>query len=74
MEKKFIDKQNFIEYYINRFFLLLVKSPKLKNTSIVDVLNRSMSQAKMVTKATCPVCKTQVTEKFLNIPLDKCLR
>ena len=56
------------------FIQELAKSPKLKNTSIVDVLNRSMSQAKMVTKATCPVCKTQVTEKFLNIHLDKCLR
>ena len=56
------------------FIQELAKSPKLKNTSIVDVLNRSMGQAKMVTKATCPVCKTQVTEKFLNIHLDKCLR
>ena len=50
------------------------KSPKMKNGSIVDVLNRSSSQAKMVAKATCPVCNAQVTEKFLNIHLDKCLR
>ena len=52
----------------------LAKSPKMKNGSIVDVLNRSSSQAKMVAKATCPVCNAQVTEKFLNIHLDKCLR
>ena len=52
----------------------LAKSPKMKNTSIVDVLNRSLSQAKVVAKATCPVCNVQVPEKFLNIHLDKCLR
>ena len=56
------------------FIQELAKSPKLKNGSIVDVLNRSSSQAKMVAKATCPVCNAQVTEKFLNIHLDKCLR
>ena len=51
-----------------------LKSPKLKNGNIVDVLNRSSSQAKMVAKATCPVCNAEVKEKFLNIHLDKCLR
>jgi len=53
---------------------LVKKSPKMRNGSIVDVLNRSMSQAKTVVKATCPVCNLQVSEKFLNIHLDKCLR
>ena len=53
---------------------LVKKSPKMRNGSIVDVLNRSMSQAKTVAKATCPVCNLQVSEKFLNIHLDKCLR
>merc|ERR1719494_809593 len=50
------------------------KSPKMRNGSIVDVLNRSMSQAKTVVKATCPVCNLLVSEKFLNSHLDKCLR
>ena len=53
---------------------LVKKSPKMRNGSIVDVLNRSMSQAKTVVKTTCPVCNLQVSEKFLNIHLDKCLR
>ena len=53
---------------------LVKKSPKMRNGSIVDVLNRSMSQAKTVVKATCPVCNLQVSEKFLNSHLDKCLR
>jgi len=52
----------------------LAKSPKMKSSSIVDVLNRSLSQAKIVAKAACPVCNIQVPEKFLNIHLDKCLR
>jgi hypothetical protein len=52
----------------------LARSPRLKTVNIIDQLNMTMEKTKRSSKAPCPVCGLQVTEKFLNIHLDKCLK
>ena len=51
----------------------LAKSPSLKNTNIIDQLNKSVQQGARSRKMPCPVCGQEVPERFLNIHLDKCL-
>jgi len=51
----------------------LAKSP-MKTQNIFDRLTASSEQMKKYPKIPCPVCSVGVTEKFLNIHLDKCLK
>jgi len=51
----------------------LLKSP-MKTQNIFERLTASGEQMKKYPKILCPVCNIGVTEKFLNIHLDKCLK
>merc|ERR1719481_1405653 len=51
----------------------LLKSP-MKTQNIFERLTASGEQMKKYPKIPCPVCSIGVTEKFLNIHLDKCLK
>jgi len=51
----------------------LARSP-MKSQNIFDRLTQSGEQLKRFPKIPCPVCNVGVTEKFLNIHLDKCLK
>merc|ERR1719233_1681425 len=46
----------------------------MKSQNIFERLAASGEQMKKYPKIPCPVCNVGVTEKFLNIHLDKCLK
>merc|ERR1719186_1758323 len=51
----------------------LARSP-MRSQNILDRLTASGELMKKFPKIPCPVCNVGVSEKFLNIHLDKCLR
>eukprot|EP00092_Neocalanus_flemingeri_P018632 GFUD01020177.1.p1 GENE.GFUD01020177.1~~GFUD01020177.1.p1 ORF type:complete len:780 (+),score=229.16 GFUD01020177.1:45-2384(+) len=51
----------------------MARSP-MKSQNILDRLTASGEHLRKFPKIPCPVCNVGVTEKFLNIHLDKCLR
>ena len=53
----------------------LIKSPQVTQKSIADSMASSAERLDRLKKVLCPGgCGATVTERYLNIHLDKCLR